>query len=94
VVAEIGASVKEVNVSVREALTIRIADDVLRSARELKDERESLNDFVTTAIEREIRRRRGIQAVQSIRELQEGATLQPDSTTLIRALREGDERRD
>lgn len=80
--------------SARKALTIRIADDVLRAARDLKDERESLNDFVSEAIEREIRRRRGLQAVQSIRELQEGATLQLDSAALIHALREGDERRD
>jgi predicted CopG family antitoxin len=85
---------EESTMSARKALTIRIADDVLRTARELKDERESLNDFVAEAIEREIRRRRGLQAVQSIRELQEDATLQPDSTALIRAMREGDERRD
>jgi predicted CopG family antitoxin len=85
---------EESTMSARKALTIRIADDVLRTARELKDERESLNDFVAEAIEREIRRRRGLQAVQSIRELQEDATLQPDSTALIRAMREGNERRD
>ncbi|HUG14993.1 MAG TPA: YlcI/YnfO family protein [Thermomicrobiales bacterium] len=78
----------------RDALTIRLANDVLRTARELKDERESLNDFVIEAIDREIRRRRGHQDVNTIRRLQHGAALQPDSTALIRALRERHERRD
>jgi len=40
------------------------------------------------------RRWRGIQASKAIHRLQQGATLQPDSTALIRALRDGHERRD
>jgi hypothetical protein len=77
----------------RDALTVRFPPALLSKARELKTEYESLNDLVIEAVEREVRRRQGLQAYASIMRLYEGLKcrtgLQPDSSSLIRELREG-----
>jgi hypothetical protein len=82
----------------RAALTIRIPEDMLALAKELKEDRESLNDLVIDAIDREVRRRQTSKIMAEVAELRErifqrfGA--HPDSTPMIRELREGVGRRD
>ncbi|MGH2351568.1 MAG: YlcI/YnfO family protein [Chloroflexota bacterium] len=80
----------------REALTIRFPPRLLSTARELKADRESLNDLVVEAVEREVRRRRAMQAYEAIMSIREQVETQrglhPSSATLIRALRDGDGR--
>lgn len=84
--------------SSRSAITVRLPDELLAEAREAKSERESLNDLVVEALEHEVRRRQGWKAYEEIGRLSEkifrerGA--QPDSQPLIRALRDGEGRRD
>jgi hypothetical protein len=77
----------------RDALTVRFPPVLLSKARDLRTERESLNELVVEAVEREVRRRQGLQAYASIVDLHEGLKgrtgLQPDSSSLIRGLREG-----
>jgi len=81
----------------REPLTIRFPPALLKEAREVKAQRESLNDLVVRAVEQEVRRRRGLQAYDTI--LRVRATvkaetgLHPDSTASVRSLRDGSERR-
>lgn len=81
----------------REALTIRFPAELLSKARQVKAERESFNDLVVEAVEREVRRRQGLQAYDEILRVREAVKtstgLQADSTPLIRSLREGTARR-
>lgn len=83
--------------AVREPLTVRFPAELLSEARGVKSEQESLNDLVVAAVEREVRRRQGLQAYDAILRIRERVEaefgLQPDSTPLIRSLRDGDERR-
>lgn len=80
----------------RDALTIRIPAPLLARARDVKDDRESLNDVIVEALDREVRRREGVRAVADIVALRERIAAetgpQPDSTALIRELREGRQR--
>lgn len=82
----------------REAITVRLPSELATEAREAKDERESLNDLVVAALEREVRRRRGLKAYEEIVRLSDEIFrergVQPDSQPLIRALRDGEGRRD
>lgn len=82
----------------REAITVRLPSELAAEAREAKDERESLNDLMVAALECEVRRRRGLKAYNEIVRLSEEILrehgVQPDSTPLIRALREGEGRND
>lgn len=79
----------------RDSMTIRFPRALLTEVRELKEERESLSDVVVSAVDREMRRRRGLRAYEQILEIQEDVRrtsgVHPDSTPLIRALREGTE---
>jgi hypothetical protein len=81
----------------REALTIRFPAELLTRAREVKAERESLNDLVIEAVDREVRHRQGVQARDEILRVREAVKArtgpQADSAPLIRSLRQGDERR-
>lgn len=74
-------------------ITVRFPEQLLRNAKNLKTKEESLNDLVVMALEREVRRRRGWAAHQRIvarREIVRAKTgTQPDSTEVIRNLREG-----
>ncbi|MBU7586125.1 MAG: hypothetical protein KAF91_25205 [Nostoc sp. TH1S01] len=76
----------------REALTVRFPSELLAKARKLKDEKESFNDFIVEALEREVKRRRGWAAHQRIiarSEIIKAKTgIQPASIDLIRSLRE------
>ena len=79
----------------RDALTVRAPVELLAKARAAKSERESLNDVIVQALDREVRRREGLRAVQDIIALRERIAAsgpQPDSTALIRDLREGRQR--
>jgi hypothetical protein len=82
----------------REALTVRFPPEVLAKAREIKSDRESLNDFVVEAVDREVRRRQGFEAFAEIlrirEEIETETGVQPDSRPMIRELREGIGRRD
>ncbi|MBV9281177.1 MAG: hypothetical protein JOZ41_13935 [Chloroflexi bacterium] len=81
---------------VREPITVRFPSTLLDKARGVRAERESLNDLVVAAVEHEVSRREGLRAYDAILRLREeveaGSGLQPDSTSLIRALRDGSER--
>ncbi|CAN5220848.1 hypothetical protein BH18CHL2_BH18CHL2_10520 [soil metagenome] len=81
----------------REALTIRFPAEVLEHARRYKTADQSLNDFVVTSVEREARRRQMAQALDALDENRERiaarAGVLPDSTPMIRQLREGIGRR-
>ncbi len=80
----------------REALTIRVPGSLLAQARSVKQERESLNDLIVTAVDREVRRREGLRTVHEIVAFREQMARESgnhaDSTALIRSLREGNER--
>ncbi|MBI2911461.1 MAG: hypothetical protein HYY05_04905 [Chloroflexi bacterium] len=82
----------------RDAVTIRLPNDLLCRAKEAKNEGESLNDLVVSALEREVRRRQGLQVLEEIRRLRDEIEakhgLHPSSVPLIRALREGVGRRE
>jgi hypothetical protein len=77
----------------RNAITVRFPSVLLSRARASTTDRESLNDLVIEAVEREIRRRQGLLAYAAIRRLREDiktrAGSQPDSSPLIRELRDG-----
>jgi hypothetical protein len=76
----------------RGAMTIRIPVELANRARQIKAAEESFNDLVIEAVEREVRRRQGIQAfavIQKTRAQVEARTgAQPDSVPLLRTLRE------
>jgi hypothetical protein len=78
---------------VREAITIRFPSRVLDSVREAKEDAESLNDFVVRVLEKEarwIKARKAHAAIVELREeIRKRTGVQPDSTQLIRDLREG-----
>ncbi len=82
----------------RDVLTVRFPKDVLARAKALKEEKESLNDLVVNAVDRELRRRQGFRAHQEIvriaKRIREEHGLLPDSVPMIRALREGEGRRE
>lgn len=81
----------------RDAVTIRFPTEVVAQAKELQGERESLNDFVVAAVEREVRRRRSLEAYEAILDAHRQLahkTPHSDSVQLIRSLREGIARRD
>jgi hypothetical protein len=79
----------------REALTIRFPTQLLSSARAVKAEQESFNDLVVNAVEREVCRRQGLQAYDDILRVRGTVRtrtgLQPDSSGMIRSLRDGAE---
>ena len=79
----------------RDPMTVRFPRALLREARQLKGGQESLNELVVSAVDRELRRRRGLRAYEQILEIQADVRrtsgVHPGSTPLIRALREGTE---
>jgi hypothetical protein len=81
----------------REAVTIRFPTTLLTKVRDLRAEQESFNDIVVEAVDREVRRRQGLQAFAAIRRIREQVKSrtgpQPDSVPLIRDLRAGAGRR-
>jgi hypothetical protein len=87
---------KIVMMETREARTIRFPAQLLISARAVKAERESFNDLVVDAVEREVRRRQRLQAYDDILRVRETVRtrtgLQPDSSPVIRSLRGGTDR--
>ncbi|MBF2020031.1 MAG: hypothetical protein IGR93_08005 [Hydrococcus sp. C42_A2020_068] len=82
----------------REAVTIRFPAKLVRQAKQLKYGGESFNELVVEAVEREVRRRRALSAHENIvarrTEIKAKTGVQPDATALIRALREGEGRRE
>lgn len=82
----------------RNAMTVRLPDDVVTRMKALKDADESLNDLVIHALESELRRRQSAAALARIKELKEETRrtvgLLPGSVDFIRGLREGEGRYD
>lgn len=82
----------------REALTVRFPTRLMAQIRKYKSKEESLNDVVIKALEQEVRYRRGLAAHHRIvarrEEIRKKTGIQPDSTDLIRKLREGQGRHD
>ncbi|ELR99090.1 YlcI/YnfO family protein [Gloeocapsa sp. PCC 73106] len=78
----------------KEAVTIRFPLELVKKAKQLKEGRESFNDLVVEALEREINRRKGLEAVSTILRLREQIKqrtgVHPDPIPLIRQLREGE----
>lgn len=73
-------------------ITVRFPEELLDNAKTVKTEEESLNDLVVLALEREVRRRKGLAAHQRILAIGRQLPKQPDPTELIHQLREGEER--
>jgi hypothetical protein len=82
----------------KEAVTIRFPSDLLQKAKQLKESGESFNELVIEALEREVKRRKGIATHHRIlarrQEIKAKTGVQPNSTALIRSLREGKGRRE
>jgi hypothetical protein len=82
----------------REARTVRMPLTLIREAQTLTHQGESLNDLITKSVEREVARRRTLQALDAIDELRERIRAEhgvlPNSAPLIRELRDGVGRRD
>lgn len=82
----------------REPLTIRFPAGLLTEVRASREPSESLNDFVVSAVDRELRRRRALGAhatILAVRErVRQRTGLHPDPVPLIRDLREGLGRRE
>ncbi len=74
------------------SLSIHIPQELLESAQRLSSPDETLNDVVILALDREVRRRKGLAAHQKILALNKELPTQPDHTELIRELREGEGR--
>lgn len=76
----------------REATTIRFPAGVLALARSVKPPGQSLNDFVVSILEREVRREQGLAAYRDVLVrracTRQRTGLQPASAPLIRDLRE------
>jgi hypothetical protein len=76
---------------------VRFPETLLTEARAVTTRPESLNDLVVAAVDREVRRRRAEAALARLRQVRERVYArtgpQPDPVPLIRALREGDDRR-
>lgn len=73
-------------------MTVRFPPELLDNAKTVKSEEESLNDLVVLALDREVRRRRGLTAHQRILAISKQLPIQPDATELVHKLREGEER--
>ena len=73
-------------------VTVRFPAELLDNAKTVKSEEESLNDLVVLALDREVRRRRGLTAHQRILAISKQLPIQPNATELIHKLREGKER--
>ncbi len=72
-----------------ESVTLNIPQKLLGNAQRLSSPDETLNDVVILALDREVRRRKGLAANQKILALNKELPPQPDDTELIRQLREG-----
>ncbi len=73
-------------------ITVRFPVELLNNAKTVKSDAESLNDLVVLALEREVRRRKGLAAHERILAISRQLPQQPDVTELIHQLREGEER--
>ena len=62
----------------REALAVRVSVNLLARARAARAERESLNDVIVQTLDREVRRREGLRAVQDIVAARERITTASD----------------
>jgi predicted CopG family antitoxin len=79
----------------KEAVTIRFPSELMRQAKRLKSGKESFNELVVEAVEREVRRRKALEAHETIQRLRgqvkQRTGVHPDPIPWLRQLREGDE---
>jgi predicted CopG family antitoxin len=78
----------------KEAVTIRFPSELLKKAKQLKEGKESFNELVVEALEREIKRRKAQDAHETILRLRQKVKqrtgVHPSPIPLIRQLREGE----
>ncbi len=53
----------------KESVTIRFPSELMRQAKRLKSGKESFNELVVEAVEREVRRRKALEAHETIQRL-------------------------
>ena len=73
-------------------ITVRFPAELLDNAKTVKSNEESLNDLVVLALEREVRRRKGLAAHERILAIGRQLPKQPDANELIHQLREDEAR--
>ena len=82
--------------SQQETVSIKIPSDLLQKAKQLQTDKDAFNDLVVEALERELARRSGIEAHETIlrirEQIKQRTGVHPDPVPLIRQLREGEER--
>ncbi|MCT7960905.1 hypothetical protein NG799_12180 [Laspinema sp. D1] len=76
------------------SVSIHIPQKLLESAQRLSSPDETLNDVVILALDREVRRRKGLAAHQKILALNKELPPQPDDTEVINQIRESEGRED
>lgn len=78
----------------KEAQTIRFPLELVKKAKQLKEGKESFNDLVIEALEREVNRRKALEAHETIlrlrQQVKQRTGVHPDPIPLIRQLREGE----
>jgi hypothetical protein len=82
----------------RVALTVRMPRELLDAMKAVKHDDESLNDMIVALVEHEVARRQGLEVFNAVNALHERILAesgrQPSSLPLLRAMREGEQRRD
>lgn len=80
----------------QESVTIKFSSDLLQKAKQLKTGSDTFNDLVVEALEREVARRSVSEAHETIlrirEQIKQRTGVHPDPISLIRQLREGEER--
>ncbi|PSF30034.1 hypothetical protein C7H19_24085 [Aphanothece hegewaldii CCALA 016] len=78
----------------KEAVTIRFPLELVKKAKQLKEGKESFNELVVEALEREIKRRKANEAHETIlqvrQQVKQRTGVHPDPLPLIRQLRFGE----
>ncbi len=78
----------------KEAVTIRFPLLLVKKAKQLKEGKESFNELVVEALEREVKRRKALSAHETILRLREEVKqrtgVHPDPIPLVRQLRGGE----
>jgi predicted CopG family antitoxin len=78
----------------KESVTIRFPSELMRQAKRLKSGKESFNELVVEAVEREVRRRKALETHETIQRLLEQdkrrTGVHRDPLPSLRQLREGE----
>ena len=78
-----------------QSVTIRFPADLFQQAKQIKEDNKSFNELVVEALDKEIKRRKTMEAHQTIlrlrKQVKQRTGVHPNPISLIRQLREGDE---